>query len=54
MCRDLNFKNTCFVSSCEFLWTIDDIYHCAQFLQIKDGWIIFSMEGKLLFFTANF
>ncbi|XP_016805569.1 endoplasmic reticulum junction formation protein lunapark isoform X4 [Pan troglodytes] len=32
--------------SCEFLWTIDDIYHCAQFLQIKDGWIIFSMEGK--------
>ncbi|XP_043433043.1 endoplasmic reticulum junction formation protein lunapark isoform X3 [Prionailurus bengalensis] len=32
--------------SCEFLWTIDDIYHCAQFLKIKDGWIIFSMEGK--------
>ncbi|XP_058569362.1 endoplasmic reticulum junction formation protein lunapark isoform X3 [Neofelis nebulosa] len=32
--------------SCEFLWTIDDIYHCAQFLKIKDGWIIFSVEGK--------
>ncbi|XP_022350519.1 protein lunapark isoform X1 [Enhydra lutris kenyoni] len=32
--------------SCEFLWTIDDIYHCARLLHIKDGWIIFSMEGK--------
>ncbi|XP_011355493.1 endoplasmic reticulum junction formation protein lunapark isoform X4 [Pteropus vampyrus] len=31
---------------CEFLWTIDDFYHRAQFLQVKDGWIIFSMEGK--------
>ncbi|XP_022350537.1 protein lunapark isoform X3 [Enhydra lutris kenyoni] len=33
--------------SCEFLWTIDDIYHCARLLHIKDGWIIFSMEARL-------